>query len=182
MKKFLALLALLTGIAASATSLTVTIPSTMLSDDSTIAGSFTYDTVTPAVSNVSITAAGNVYAGTYTVLGGNVSPGSYFYARETGAAGSELGGKTILIEYFGSGFPVAGGSSTLVNIRIGTCSDGDFNGCYNGSYIGQRVGSAVTVTAPFVPAPVPTLSEWAMISFALLIAGFGIYQQRRRES
>jgi hypothetical protein len=28
--------------------------------------------------------------------------------------------------------------------------------------------------------PVPTVSEWAMISLALLIAGFGIYQQRRR--
>lgn len=32
------------------------------------------------------------------------------------------------------------------------------------------------------PTPVPTLSEWAMISFAMLIAGFGIYQQRRRQS
>jgi hypothetical protein len=39
---------------------------------------------------------------------------------------------------------------------------------------------SVTVTAP--PAPVPTLSEWAMISFAMLIAGFGVYQQRRRQS
>jgi putative intracellular protease/amidase len=31
------------------------------------------------------------------------------------------------------------------------------------------------------PAPVPTLSEWAMITFAMLIVGFGVYQQRRRK-
>jgi hypothetical protein len=34
-------------------------------------------------------------------------------------------------------------------------------------------------TAPV--AVVPTLSEWALISFAMLIVGFGVYQQRRRQ-
>ncbi len=29
--------------------------------------------------------------------------------------------------------------------------------------------------------PVPTLSEWALIAFASLIVGFGVYQQRRRQ-
>jgi hypothetical protein len=31
------------------------------------------------------------------------------------------------------------------------------------------------------PAPVPTLSEWAMFAFALLVIGFGVHQQRRRQ-
>lgn len=41
-----------------------------------------------------------------------------------------------------------------------------------------------TITSPILPtpppAPVPTLSEWAMITFALLIAGFGLQMMRRR--
>ncbi|MBC7621804.1 MAG: IPTL-CTERM sorting domain-containing protein, partial [Aeromicrobium sp.] len=33
-------------------------------------------------------------------------------------------------------------------------------------------------TAP--PVPIPTLSEWALIAFAMLIAGFGLFKQRQR--
>ncbi len=50
----------------------------------------------------------------------------------------------------------------------------------NAAPYGNTFTFAFTRTAP--PAPVPTLSEWAMITFAMLIAGFGIYQQRRRQS
>jgi hypothetical protein len=32
------------------------------------------------------------------------------------------------------------------------------------------------------PVPAPTLSEWAMIMFAMLIVGLGVHQQRRRQS
>jgi hypothetical protein len=42
-----------------------------------------------------------------------------------------------------------------------------------------------TITSPNLSVPaaatVPTLSEWAMITFAMLIVGFGVYQQRRRK-
>lgn len=38
----------------------------------------------------------------------------------------------------------------------------------------------VSVVAASPLVVVPTLAEWAMISFALLIMGFGVYQQRRR--
>jgi hypothetical protein len=31
------------------------------------------------------------------------------------------------------------------------------------------------------PTPIPTLSEWAMITFGLLIVGSGMYMQRRRQ-
>ena len=48
--------------------------------------------------------------------------------------------------------------------------------------LGALNGPDATFTTSACPAPVPTLSEWAMISFALLIVGFGIYQQRRRQS
>ncbi len=43
-------------------------------------------------------------------------------------------------------------------------------------------GSSNSFTVTNVVAPVPTLSEWAMITVAMLIVGFGIYQQRRRQS
>ena len=35
--------------------------------------------------------------------------------------------------------------------------------------------------APVSATPIPTLSEWAMITLTMLVAGFGIYQQRRRQ-
>jgi YVTN family beta-propeller protein len=41
-----------------------------------------------------------------------------------------------------------------------------------GRFIGPDLSPVVTV---------PTLSEWAMISFAMLIVGFGVVQQRRRQ-
>lgn len=31
------------------------------------------------------------------------------------------------------------------------------------------------------PEPVPTLSEWAMMVFAMLLVGLGVFKQRRRE-
>ena len=34
---------------------------------------------------------------------------------------------------------------------------------------------------PPPPSPVPTLSEWAMITFTLLLAGLGLRLQRRRQ-
>jgi hypothetical protein len=34
--------------------------------------------------------------------------------------------------------------------------------------------------AAAVPAPVPTLSEWAVIALSMLIVGFGMWQMRRR--
>jgi hypothetical protein len=180
MKKLLALLALLTGMAASAASVTVTIPSTTLSDASTVVGSFTYDTVSSAVSNISITAAPNVRAGAYTVLGGNVSPGSFFYVRKTGAIGSELNTDVILIQYSGAGIPAGGGATTLTSLTIGQCTGVVGGACTNWSTTGFVNNFSVTVSAP-PPAPVPTLSEWALISFAMLIVGFGVYQQRRRQ-
>lgn len=39
---------------------------------------------------------------------------------------------------------------------------------------------AVPTCTTVYPTPVPTLSEWAMITFALLIAGFGLQMMRRR--
>jgi hypothetical protein len=182
MKKLAALLALFTGIAASAASVTVTIPSTTLSDVSTIVGSFTYDTTTSAVSNINITAAGNVDAGAYTVLGVNVRPGSFFYVRKTGAAGAELNSPELLIFYTGASIPAGGGAAMLNSINTGTCT-AETTGCV--ALFATRIGFAdnvpVTVTVSAPPAPVPTLSEWAIITFAMVIVGFGVYQQRRRQ-
>lgn len=39
----------------------------------------------------------------------------------------------------------------------------------------------LNISAP-APMPVPTLSEWALIAFASLIVGLGVYQQRRCQS
>lgn len=52
----------------------------------------------------------------------------------------------------------------------------------NAGGAGGNGGDGSIVFTYTVATPVPTLSEWAMITFALLIVGFGIYQQRRRQS
>jgi hypothetical protein len=47
---------------------------------------------------------------------------------------------------------------------------------------GTVTTNSSTITSPTLsPVTVPTLSEWGMITFAFLIVGFGVYQQRRRQ-
>jgi hypothetical protein len=38
-----------------------------------------------------------------------------------------------------------------------------------------------SISGTALPASVPTLSEWSLISFAMLVLGVGVYQQRRRQ-
>lgn len=82
---------------------------------------------------------------------------------------------------YGSGNPISG-SGTFSNKTIATL--GLTAGTYTYTWGSGGTADSVTVTISNTPppAPVPTLSEWAMLTFAMLIAGFGIYQQRRRQS
>ena len=50
------------------------------------------------------------------------------------------------------------------------------------TYLNAEVLYSISGTSAAPAAPVPTLSEWAMFTFAIAIAGFGICQLRRRES
>lgn len=43
------------------------------------------------------------------------------------------------------------------------------------------IGNAVIIRTLPPPVVAPTLSEWAMVTFALLIVGFGVWQQRGRQ-
>jgi len=53
-------------------------------------------------------------------------------------------------------------------------------------YLGVLTTSGNTITKPscttVYPASIPTLSEWAMIIFALLLVGLGLQMQRRRQA
>lgn len=69
-------------------------------------------------------------------------------------------------------FNISGLAGTTVRVRIMVRSTSGFTAL---SLDNVRLSR----TAPVVP--VPTLSEWALITFAMLIAGFGIYHQRRRQ-
>jgi type VI secretion system secreted protein VgrG len=50
---------------------------------------------------------------------------------------------------------------------------------------GTVTTNSSTITSPTLPTPAPvsapTLAEWGMITFAFLILGVGMYQQRRRQ-
>lgn len=81
----------------------------------------------------------------------------------------------------GAGFSL-GDSITL------TPSTGENNCTETAAYLPSTTPASTAgpiTPAPIPPAPavtpIPTLSEWAMITLTMLIAGFGIYQQRRRQ-
>jgi hypothetical protein len=62
---------------------------------------------------------------------------------------------------------------------VNVCGDTDYNSDDNSSFAGSSNPSVVTLTSG--AAAVPTLSEWALILFGLILAGgAALYIQRRR--
>jgi len=75
-------------------------------------------------------------------------------------------------------FPVSAsiqGNTITYTIRDGEAGDDD--GVKNG-----RVVDPVALAVPLATASIPTLSEWALMGLALLLAGLGIRQSRRLEN
>ena len=89
----------------------------------------------------------------------------------------------------GSYVPEAGGfaipgSSTILGIQVGTGSG--WSGTYRGAV--ENIGLAAQrtlgpdnfeLTAP-APAAVPALETWGLLGLASLLAGLGLWRQRRR--
>lgn len=145
----------------------------------TASGSFTYDSDTDTFSNINIvTTAGTLPGATYTQRGGayNDSTGGLRIGALT-AAGN--GGNSALALQVTTAMTNAGGTITIVTGLAasaeytcggGTCSvSAPFRAITGGSIVGVPV------------APVPTMSEWAMILFGLMLAsGAALYIQRRQ--
>lgn len=139
-------------------------------DTSTMTGTFTYDAATDTVSNVNVTRNATLY--TAGVSGGGDTV-IWFYVPSGGP--SEVGQPTVA---YALAVPMtdAGGVLPIVQKGYGTCAVPTcqgLSGPVEGPAPGDQISGAVAPT-------VPTLSEWAMILFGLLLAGGAAWQVQRR--
>ena len=140
----------------------------------TVTGSFTYDANTNTYSAINITSTGGVGPFTAIAPAPASSAGTAVFIQTPAGAGQNgivfsTGNKTN-----------AGGTLT---ITTGGGAGGLFTctgACAGGSYTaGSHITAGTMVGAP--PVAVPTMSEWAMILFGLILAsGAALYIQRRK--
>lgn len=153
---------------------TWTIPSTVLTDGTTVSGSFTYDAATNTLTNPNIVATGTINA-TYSFPGSMNWNGAALVMQSAAVATSSDNGFYLLT----TGIGTAGSQYVSSTIGILPCTSIQPAGfCHNGGAI--ATASNVTLTKSVAaPAAIPTLSEWAMIFMASLMAMFGIRRMRR---
>jgi hypothetical protein len=104
--------------------------------------------------------SGALVSGDYTLNRGSCNPQG---GSSTGTLLSAGGGCTFSVTF----------SPSSTGTRTATASASDYTA---GAWVHMNLtgaGSGVAV--------VPTLSEWALITFAMFIVGMGVYQQRRRQ-
>jgi len=173
--------------AALADPVTWTLQGVTLNDGGTASGSFTYDADigNGTFSNVNIVTVGGTQlpgATYFTLLGGGTGGGSLANGGDVSfvtAAGSG-DGQTVLFLDFQTNLTDAGGSVALTTGLSGEATCFTIGVACDFIGVPGRVTSAGTVQG-VVAAPVPTLSEWAMILFGLMLAGgAALYIQRRQ--
>ncbi len=171
-----ALSASLIATAASAAPVTWTIPPTSMAGGQTISGTFVFDTSLPAAQklvSINVTETGSTPT-SYVFTGGtNASPG---WGQPVAVATTS--DRAISLNL--SAIPAtAGGNYTVPWIMVGRCSSESAGKCQ--TLDNHTVASGVVISSS-APAAVPTLSEWAMILFGMILAGgAGLYIQRRRQ-
>lgn len=139
----------------------------------TISGSFVYDADTNTYSAINITTTagsepGAIYTATSPVF--TNSPAQFVAVT---AAGRGVGNPRLALE-FSLSLSNAGGVRTL---------DGEEGTCVLGcSSFGALPRSASGSANSAVPAPVPTLSEWAMILLGMALAGGAALTINRRRA
>ncbi len=122
--------------------------------------------VTVSPNTLPAATVGQAYSQTLTAFGGT-APYTYIVSSGSLPAGLSLSPGGVL-----SGAPTAGGLSNLTITATDSSTDG-------GPFAGAQ--SYSLQVNPGVPAAVPTMSEWAMILFGMLLAGIAaLYVQRRR--
>lgn len=139
-------------------------------DTSTMTGTFTYDAATDTVSNVNVVRN----ATTYTAgVSNGVDTVIWFYVPSGGP--SQVGQSTVA---YAVAVPMtdAGGVLPIAQKGYGVCQNAACQGL-TGTVEAPVAGDQISGAAP---ATVPTLSEWAMILFGLLLAGGAAWQVQRR--
>ncbi len=117
----------------------------------------------------------NLYNADNTVAGPYAASGIIWGLTSGGFLFTSLPGDFGTFIANGAGFSL-GDSITL------TPSTGEDSCAATAAYLPST--TPVSTAGPINPTPatpIPTLSEWAMITLTMLVAGFGTYQQRRRQ-
>lgn len=142
-----------------------------LTGGGTVSGSFVYDVNTNTYSSVNlVTTAGTLPGAAYTVS----HPASGQSVLVANTVNGAVAGQPVIALGFSPFLSNAGGTVAVTN-REGICNTGctDYDGATRD----------ITATATTVaPVTVPTMTEWAMILFGVLLAGFAAVSiQRRRQ-
>jgi hypothetical protein len=152
-----------------------TVPSTLLPGGTTVSGTFTFDAATNTLSSINITATGT-NSGSYTFVDDNFSAGV-----EIGqlAASITSGAKVFFV--LTGGLPLTGGTPIARTVGIGNCGVVT-SGLCTGVFSIENAAATLTsaAVAPTVAAPIPTLSEWAMIFLASLMGMLAFARTRRQ--
>ena len=134
-------------------------------------------------------AMGPYTAPTGTWVTETINGATRMWVSQAGAANSQLPNTTMSQFMTGAYVPEAGGfaipaTSTILGIQVGTGSG--WSDTYRGAV--DNIGLAAQrtlgpdnfeLTAP-APAVVPTLKTWGLLSLGSLMAGMGLWRQRRR--
>lgn len=159
---------------AQAAPVTWTVPATTLPDGAVVGGTFVYDTATGTISNLNIT---------QTVQ----RPGSYTFAASfpnvfrggQRTAVTAVGDETWFLRV--DAIPANGGAYTSPRVGTGACVSATGGVCNSAQTTNGVANVVITGVLVATAAPVPTLSEWAMILFGTILAGgAALYIQRRR--
>lgn len=102
-----------------------------------------------------------------------------FHPTTTGTVTGNVDGVTGSVDTY---IVTVGGITGEGTLRLDLKNSGTNIVGVSGPIVGGYTGGGVrTITSAAAPVSVPTLSEWAMILFAALVAGGGaLYLQRRR--
>lgn len=156
---------------ARAAPVTWTVPPTTLPDGAVVSGTFVYDTATSTISSVNITQT-TLRPGAYTFLAN--FPG--FYRGGQRAASVVANDETWYINT--SGILAAGGAYSAARIGTGECLSAPGGVCNNANVTNSVTNVMITGVGA---STVPTMTEWAMILFGLMLAGgAALYVQRRQ--
>lgn len=164
-------MALCTVAVAASAATTWTLQGVTFSDGGTASGSFVYDAATNTYSNINVTTT----AGTVVLTGANYQ----FAVAASSASGvglvttaGNLTGTRGLALLFTSLLTGNGGTVNISNTSMELT-------CNNASCSNNTTLRTVTAGRVIGVNPTPTLSEWGLIAFAVMLAGLGALRLRK---
>lgn len=164
--------------AAWAVPVTYTVTGTTFVGGGSLSGSFTYDADINAYSAINLTTtAGGVYPGqTYIGING-AGPFSTTTNLNVVTASGNGPGQPVLNLVWSAPLTNAGGTIAIQNFSAeGVCNATCTT--FGAAPVQRALAAPGSITST---APVPTLSEWAMILMAMALAGMAVVFVRRRQ-